>query len=224
RTQNTLTLAKALGLAGVIVAGLYLYLRPTDELVIEPPADVQPSFTMAMIAVLWAYSGWHEVAYVVADLRDFQRNFARAILLGVAAVAVVYLAFNAALLAGVGLNTVRTEEALGTVVAERAIGRPGELAIAILVIVSALGAVNGTILTGGRFFSGFGELHPGFGWLSGGRTRRGAPLVALVAQAVVSLGIVVLVEKGDVWKAWLAERLHLFGVEMPLDLETKTDG
>src|SRR5437870_2837197 len=132
RTQNTLTLAKVLGLAGVIVAGFYLYLRPSAELLIEPPADIRPSFTMAMIAVLWAYSGWHEVAYVVADLRDFKKNFARAILLGVAAVAVVYLAFNAALLAGLGLNAVRTEEALGTVVAERAIGRPGEVAIAVL--------------------------------------------------------------------------------------------
>src|SRR5438034_4994684 len=60
RTQNALTLAKLLGLAGVIVAGLYLYLRSTAELVIEPPAAVQPSFTMAMIAVLWAYSGCDE--------------------------------------------------------------------------------------------------------------------------------------------------------------------
>ena len=36
--------------------------------------------------------------------------------------------------------------------------------------------------TGGRFFAGFGALHPGFGWLGGLRTARGAPLVALAAH------------------------------------------
>jgi amino acid transporter len=63
-----------------------------------------------------------------------------------------------------------------------------------LVVVSTLGAVNGLILTGGRFFAGFGALHPGFGWLGGWRTARGAPLAALAAQAAVSLGMIALVE------------------------------
>src|SRR5438477_340869 len=76
RTQNALTLAKVLGLASVVFAGLYLYARPSSVLIIEPTAAVTPSYTLAMIAVLWAYSGWHEVAYVVADLRDNRRNFA----------------------------------------------------------------------------------------------------------------------------------------------------
>lgn len=225
RTQNTLTLAKVLGLAGIVVAGLYLYL-PSSELIVPAPlaAKSDSSLLFALVLVLWAYSGWHEVAYVVADLRNHHRNFAWAILLGVGAVAVVYVAVNAALLAGLGWNDVRRSDAVGAELLKRALGAPGEKTLAALVIISTLGAVNGTILTGGRFFSGFGELHPGFGWLSGGRTRRGAPLVALVAQAAISLGMVVLVETGDVWKAWVAERLHGFGVDLPLDFAKPTDG
>jgi APA family basic amino acid/polyamine antiporter len=225
RTQNALTLAKVLGLAGIVIAGLYLYL-PSSELIVPAPmaAKSDSSLVLALVLVLWAYSGWHEVAYVVADLRNHHRNFAWAILLGVGAVAVVYVAVNAALLAGLGWNDVRRSDAVGAELLRRALGAPGEKTLAALVIISTLGAVNGTILTGGRFFSGFGELHPGFGWLCGGRTRRGAPLVALVAQATISLGMVVLVETGDVWKAWLAERLQGFGVTLPLDFAKPTDG
>lgn len=226
RTQNTLTLAKVLGLAGIVVTGLYLYVHPASELIIEAPAApaADRSLILAMVLVLWAYSGWHEVAYVVTDLRNHHRSFAWAILLGVGAVAIVYVAVNAALLAGLGWTDVRKSDAVGAELLNRALGATGEKTLAALVVISTLGAVNGTILTGGRFFSGFGELHPGFGWLSGGRTRRGAPLVALVAQAAISLGMVVLVETGDIWKARVADGLHSFGVELPLDFAKKTDG
>jgi amino acid transporter len=78
----------------------------------------------------------------------------------------------------------------------RALGPAGGTTMAWLVVVSTLGATNGLILTGGRFFAGFGALHPGFGWLGGLRTARGAPLMALFAQAAVSLGMIALVE-GD---------------------------
>jgi amino acid transporter len=153
--------------------------------------------TLALVLVLWTYSGWHEAVYVVADLRDRARNFVRAILLGVASVTAIYLLVNYALLAGLGFEGVRTSKAVASDLFGRALGPAGETAMAWLVIVSTLGATNGLILTGGRFFAGFGALHPGFGWLGGLRTARGAPLVALAAQAAVSLGMIVLVE-GDV--------------------------
>jgi basic amino acid/polyamine antiporter, APA family len=223
RTQNALTLAKVLGLVGVVVSGLYVWLQPHTELVLDPPVPGATAYPVALVFVLWTYSGWHEAAYVVADLRD-RRNLARAILLGVAAVTAVYLAFNAALLAGLGFHGVRGSQTVASDLLGRAIGSGGEVAMAVLVMVSALGATNGTILTGGRFFAGFGELHPGFGWLGGGHTRRGAPLVALAAQAAVALGMVALVECGDLWKRWMVDRAAAAGIELPLDFTRRTDG
>jgi amino acid transporter len=224
RTQNALTLAKVLGLAGVVLAGLWLAVRSGGGRVVDPPANGEGSLVLALVLVLWAYSGWHEAAYVVADLRDRSRNLTRAILLGVAAVTVIYLAVNVALLAGLGLQGVRHSPAVASALLDRALGAPGKGVMALLVVVSALGATNGLILTGGRFFSGFGALHPGFGWLGAGRTRRGAPLVALVAQALVSLGMVALVETADRWKPWAAELAARAGVALPLDFTQPTDG
>ncbi|HEY1375397.1 MAG TPA: amino acid permease, partial [Gemmataceae bacterium] len=191
RTQNALTLAKILGLAGLVAAGFILP-PVTDRGLTARPREV--SWTLALVLVLWTYSGWHEAAYVVADLRDRSRNFVRAILLGVAAVTGVYLLVNYAVLAGLGFDGVRNSGAVASDLLGRALGPAGGTAMAWLVVVSTLGAVNGLILTGGRFFAGFGALHPGFGWLGGWRTARGAPLAALAAQAAVSLGMIALVE------------------------------
>ncbi len=227
RTQNLLTLAKLLGLGGVVLAGLWLYVQPSGGvLLLDTPASTTAdgSLALALVAVLWAYSGWHETVYVVGDLRDRSRNLVPALLLGVLAVAAIYVAFNAALLAGLGLATVRQSEALGAVLFRRAFGRPGEVALTVLVVVSALGAINGMILTGGRFFAGFGELHPGFGWLGAGRTRRGAPLAALIAQAAVSLGMVGLVETGTHWRGWVADEAPRMGIALPLDFTAPADG
>jgi APA family basic amino acid/polyamine antiporter len=194
RTQNLLTLAKVVGLIGLIVAGFILPPVTDRGLTAEPRTDL--SLTLALVLVLWTYSGWHEAVYVVADLRDRSRNFVRAILLGVAVVTGIYLLVNYALLGGLGFEGVRTSKAVASDLLGRTLGPRGDVAMACLVVVSTLGATNGLILTGGRFFSGFGELHPGFGWLGGWRTARGAPLVALIAQAAISLGMIVLVE-GD---------------------------
>ncbi len=202
RVQNVLTAAKVLGLGGVVLAGLWLAADPVRG---EPPMPTPTTDTalpLALVFVLWTYSGWHEAAYIVADTRDPTRDIVRALLLGTAAVAVIYLAVNAALLAGLGFDGLRRSDTAANDLAERAVGSAGAALMSALVMVSALGATNGTILTGGRFFAGFGELHPGFGWLGRARTRRGAPLVALIAQGTLALFMVALVETGDVWKPW----------------------
>jgi amino acid transporter len=194
-------LAKVVGLGGLVAAGLSLAGQSSQILNSKPVEDM--SLTLAIVLVLWTYSGWHEAVYVVADLRDRSRKFVRAILFGVAAVTGLYLLVNYALLAGLGFEDVRTSKAVASELLTRAMGPKGGDAMAWLVIVSTLGAINGLILTGGRFFAGFGALHPGFGWLGGLRTERGAPLIALAAQAVISLGMVVLVEgdAGDPFEA-----------------------
>jgi amino acid transporter len=117
-------------------------------------------------------------------------------------VTVIYLAVNASLLAGLGVAKLQRYSAAASTLALYAFGQPGLWIMALLVMISALGATNGAILTGGHFFAAFGAQHPGFGWLSAAQTRRGAPLVALIAQAALSLFMVALVETGDVWKPW----------------------
>src|SRR5713101_4274665 len=61
-------------------------------------AGVFSAFLAALAAALWAYDGWEDLNLVGSEVQDPQRNFPRALVGGVALVAVIYLLFSAACL------------------------------------------------------------------------------------------------------------------------------
>src|SRR5205807_8132843 len=62
-----------------------------------------------------------------------------------------------------------------------------------LVMISALGAVNGLIYTSSRIYTALGSEHSIFAWLSRWNARLGSPVIALVTQASIGLVLIVLV-------------------------------
>jgi amino acid transporter len=66
-----------------------------------PPAETSPwqlvtGFGVALIAVLWAYHGWMNIAPIAEEVKDPQKNIPRALLLGLAVVIGLYLGANLA--------------------------------------------------------------------------------------------------------------------------------
>jgi amino acid transporter len=195
-TQNLLATAKVLGLGGLILAGMY---SSSSERTNIPISGGEPrSLALAVVLIMYAYSGWHETAYIVGDLKQPGRNLPRAMLAGVGAVTVVYLAVNLSALHKLGYWGLReiglreTDNRFGPVLFEEA-GWPG-IWFSILVVIVTLGSTNGTILSGSRLFSTVGAMQPGYGWLAKGRTKRDAPLAALAIQMLICLAFVAVIE------------------------------
>jgi amino acid transporter len=155
------------------------------------PSSFPPSFGFAMVLVFLAFSGYNDAAYVAAEVRDRRRNMPLALILGVVAVTLIYLAINAAYLYGLGLGDARRSDAIAADVLGLFLGSNGEKAMCLLVMISALGAINGSILTGSRVFSTLGADHRLFGWLGSWNVRSGAPVNALVTQGLISLVMIV---------------------------------
>lgn len=187
--QNALTAAKLLGLGGLVVAGVGW--GRAGALAETAPAG-KGGFGLAMILVLYAYGGWSHAAYVAAELRS-RRHVALALVLGTAAVTLLYLAVNAASLLALGFEGVRRSGAVAADVLRLPLGDVGERAMCVLVMVCALGAINGTLFTGARVYAAVGADHPRLTWLGRWRTRRGAPLGALAAEALAGLAMIAAV-------------------------------
>ncbi|MCO6453840.1 MAG: amino acid permease [Pirellulaceae bacterium] len=192
--QHVLSGAKTLGLVGVI--GLGLFATPAPQLPAER-LNVEPSLGLALVFVLYAYGGWNDAAFVAAEVRNRRRNLPLALLLGILGITVVYLLVNAAYLATLGFEGARQSWTPASDVAARAVGPWGARGISLLVMVSALGAINGLILTGSRVYVSLGADHRPLAWLGYWHHRLGAPIGSLVAQGVVSLLLVFAV--GTVW-------------------------
>lgn len=192
-TQNLLTLAKVLGLIGILVAGfVWAKSSPIEWRVEARPPDFSAIGwgSLAIILVLYAYGGWNDAAFVAAEVRNRQRNIPLALILGVGAITLIYLLVNAAYLMGLGYETARSNFGLPAMLLKQTpLGDTGDMAISILIMISALGAVNGLIFTGARVYATLGNDHRLFGWLGHWQPGRRPPILSLLAQGIITVGV-----------------------------------
>lgn len=192
-TQNILTMTKVLGLGGIAVAGL-LYGQPSGAWADHAATEgTEASFGVALILVLYAYGGWNDAAFVAADMRD-RRHIPATLLLGTAGVMVIYLIINVAYIQALGFQN--TQGFNPTPIAARAMGQVGEWAsnaISVLVMISALGAINGLLFAGSRVCAALGKEHSVFAALGRFNPQLGSPLFALLALALISMSMILAV-------------------------------
>ena len=189
--QNLLTLAKVIGIGGVIVIGL-CWSEPGAWEYTARPAGTPYVGALAIILVMYAYGGWNDAAFVAAEIRDPKRNIPRALLLGVAIISAVYVLVNAAYINNIGWDTTAPkhgEDPLPAKVIRSVLGPEGGLAMMVLVMLSAVGAINGLIFTYARVLASLGNDHRLFGWMGYWRSGRGSPIVAMLVQAALTIFI-----------------------------------
>ncbi|TMQ33272.1 MAG: amino acid permease [Planctomycetota bacterium] len=179
-TQNLLTLAKVLGLGGILIAG---FLAPQTSGQATTAAGSQSgSIGLAMVFVLYTYGGWNDAALVAAEQRNRRRNITLALVIGTSAITLIYLLVNLAYLRGLGFEGVKASRAVAADVLERYFGSNGSRIMCLLVMISALGAMNGMILTGSRVYSAMGADYGLFAWLGKWHPRLGSPLWSILTQ------------------------------------------
>ncbi len=185
-TQNVLTVLKVLGLLSIV--GLSV-LGPSGS----PPAGaVQPfPWSLALILVLFTFGGWNEMAYVAAEVRNPRRNIARALAIGTLTVTVLYLLVNGAFLHSLGYSGMGQSRAVAAETVARVLPQCGEKFISALICISALGAVNGLVLTGARISFAVGSEHRVFRFLGRWEERRGTPARALLVQGAIAVALIV---------------------------------
>ena len=190
RTQNLLSAAKAIGILMLIVGGL----SATGSASLEATKPVDgPGWSLAMILILYAYGGWNDAAFVAADLRDRQRNIPRALLLGIGIITACYVLLNAAYLATLGFEGLRTSFQPASDAMAKVFGPVGERAISLLVMISALGSVNGLVFSVARLHAIVGADHPVFSLLGRWSSKSQAPIWSLLVQGIIASAMILCV-------------------------------
>lgn len=191
RAQNLLTLAVVLVLVAVSVAALMVGPAPP----IAPPPPSGGTVTVAgfaMIFILLSYGGWNEAAYLSAELGDGRRNMIRVLLVGIGTITILYLLFNGALLAVLGLEAMRGSKAVAVDLMAVLLGDWGALALGLVIITAALSTLNATIFTGARTNYALGRDFPALGYLGRWNGRTMTPVGALLVQGAIALGLILL--------------------------------
>jgi APA family basic amino acid/polyamine antiporter len=196
--QNALTALKVAGLA--VMAGAIFLLTPksipSPSVAAAATAEgVTPiaAFGLAMIAILWAYEGWHDASFIAGEVRDPQHIFPRGIVIGTLVIVALYLAVNLAYLRILSPEEIAGSPLVALSAVERAFGAGGARILTAVIVGSILGAMNGSVLAGPRCYfqmardgllpARLGEVHP----------RYHTPAKAIALQGVWSCVLILLI-------------------------------
>ena len=186
-TQNLLTVAKTLGLLAIVAVAFAGVRSPPSSAI----AESRP-LSLALILVLFTFGGWNEMAYVAAEVKNPSRNIVRSLVLGTVAVTILYVLVNAAFLGALGLAGVANSRAVAADAVATALPKFGPALISALICISALGATNGSIFTGARISYAVGVDHRVFRPLGRWSPTTGTPVMALLLQALIATGLILL--------------------------------
>ncbi len=199
------TAAKIIALFALIIVGLSVGLG-TDVLatnfntgwdaatlgadgVLDPLTGIAllSALGVAMVGSLFSSDGWNSVTFIAGEIKEPQRNIPRSLVLGTFMVTALYVLANITYLALLPSESIMNAEAdrVGTAAAQVIMGPAAVSVMAILIMVSTFGCINGYVLAGprmyyamakeGLFFKKAGEL-----------SKNGVPQWALWVQCTWS--------------------------------------
>jgi APA family basic amino acid/polyamine antiporter len=156
-------------------------------------------FAGALLAVLWAYSGWHAVAPVAEEVKDPQRNIPLALLGGGVFLTALYmlivLAYHGTLPleairdAGLGLPQAMTDRLLSPF--GRGVAATAVIVISVAALASMTGSLNANLISGPRV--GFAMARDGLfpPLLASVHPRFHTPAAAILVQSAMAVALVV---------------------------------
>jgi len=193
--QNATTLAKYGGLLFIILLALALGLPGTGGhyTPAAPPGSfaVAP-FGLALVSVLWAFDGWADLSFVGGEVKDPRRNLPRALIIGTLAVIAVYLLANLAYLAVLSVDEISRSPLVAADVAQRLVGTPGVAFVAVTVMLSTFGTLNGSLFTAPRIFFAMADDGLFFRRVASVHSRFETPHVAIGLAALLGIVFVLL--------------------------------
>jgi APA family basic amino acid/polyamine antiporter len=183
--QNWTTLVKG-GLVIVLSVVLLLFGGHGGEI---PPAvgatlhglNLFSSFSLAMIAVLWAYEGWQFGTYSAGEVIEPQKVFPRAFLLGSLILIGLYVVAVLGYLVALGPARAATSEAIAAAAATSVLGPWAGKFVALMILISVFSATNSVVLTAPRVFYAMAKDNLFFKTLAEVHSKFHTPAAAIVA-------------------------------------------
>jgi basic amino acid/polyamine antiporter, APA family len=187
-TQNAFIIVKIVAIFGLVLVGLFAMHAPGAAGPLPPFAggSAVAAIGLAMVPVLFAYSGWQTSSFMSAEMRAPERTLPRGLLVGVLGVVVLYLAVNAVSIRALGVPNLAATDAPATVIAQLAFGPAGAWIMTIVVALSTLGFLGNQILTSPRVYFQMAADGTFFKQLARIDPRTHVPTLAIVLQGLVA--------------------------------------
>ena len=150
-------------------------------------------FAAALTAALWAYDGWSDLNMVAEEVRAPERNIPLAMISGMCVIAALYMLVNTAVQYALPpAQVANSASPMADAVKNSFLGASGVIVVSGAMVISLLTTLNGVAMSGarmafamardGNFFNGLARVH----------ARFHTPHVAILMQAVLTIGFLLL--------------------------------
>jgi APA family basic amino acid/polyamine antiporter len=191
RFMNVITALKYGSLAGLVLLAFTAGDGSLSQLTPAWSSGLQLSLLgTALISIMWTYDGWADLSFMGGEVKDPGRTLPLALIFGTASIVVVYLLLNFAYIYLVPLPEMAKSPLIAATAAERirVFAGAGGAVISGVVMVSCLGALNGSMMTGPRIFFAMADRGLFFRSIARVSPRYQSPSVAI--WFATALGVV----------------------------------
>jgi APA family basic amino acid/polyamine antiporter len=108
--------------------------------------DILTGFVAAASGALGAYDGWNVLGFVSGEIKDPQKNISKGLLIGISICIIAYILTSQAYLYMLPVNEMKNAPLVASDAFGKAFGIAGGGFVAILVMISTFGGLNGNIL------------------------------------------------------------------------------
>ncbi len=190
------SLVKTFGIIVFVSAGLIIYGSDFSNLqpAIQPTQSLGPvgNFVAASILVLFSYLGWDRVGYVAGEMKDPKKIIPQTMFYGISLIAIIYLAANLLYHTVLGLEGVRSSIIVASDTASILFGNIGAATISLVVIISATGSINGTMMSASRLYYAMAREGLLFNWFNHLHPQYRTPTHSIIAHCIWGIALLVI--------------------------------
>lgn len=190
------SLVKTLGIVIFVIFGLIFFGADFSNLqpIIQPTQNLGPigNFVAASILVLFSFLGWDRVGYVAGEMKDPKKTIPLTMFYGISLISLIYLAANLLYHTVLGLEGVRGSIIVASDTASILFGNKGAIVISLVVIISATGSINGTIMSASRLYFAMARDGLLFNWFKNIHPKYKTPNRSIIAHCIWGIALLVI--------------------------------
>jgi basic amino acid/polyamine antiporter, APA family len=188
--QNALTAIKIGAIVLFAALGLLVPAKVAPDLyapLAHIPGGLLAAFGVAMIAALWTYDGWYGLTCSAGEMRDPGRSLPRGLILGTAAVVLLYMLMNLVYVRALDMGAMAATPRIAETAAKVLFGPGAARLVTLAVLISTFGCLSSTILYTSRIYLPMAEDGLFFRSLARVDPKHRTPVACLWAQTAWAL-------------------------------------
>ena len=190
--QNIATVVKIALILCLIGAGIFyqdklpFHIGPQPN---ELATMLSGPFSISLVYVMYAYSGWNGAAYITAEVRNPEKNVPWALLIGTIIVTVLYVVLNWVFLISAPVDEIVGKPNVGMIAGQHIFGAFGGVVTSALISLGLIASVSAMSWIGSRVTKSMADDFSRLAFF-GRVNQHGTPHIAMIWQALVVTALI----------------------------------